>query len=86
MLASHQGSGTPPGCDGDEDVTMDGWCHACEPHTQRERFGIATIADKLRETRLRWVTSFTELVQITVRVCGQMCAPLCTKRTLISFF
>ncbi|EYC36881.1 hypothetical protein Y032_0847g2669 [Ancylostoma ceylanicum] len=57
MLASHQGSRTPTKCDGDEDVTMDeGVTRADRIRNEkiRERFGIAPIADKLRETRLRW--------------------------------
>ncbi|EYC14432.1 hypothetical protein Y032_0040g200 [Ancylostoma ceylanicum] len=36
MLASHQGSRTPAKRDGDEDVTMNGGCHTCGPHPQRE--------------------------------------------------
>uniref|UniRef100_A0A8L8KT92 Reverse transcriptase domain-containing protein n=1 Tax=Heligmosomoides polygyrus TaxID=6339 RepID=A0A8L8KT92_HELPZ len=42
---------------GDEDAALDGWSHARGPHPKRchsEKFGVAPIADKMREARLRW--------------------------------
>lgn len=51
---------TPSQHDGDEDAAMHGRYHAL-PHPQediRGRFGIAAIAEKLRETRLRWYGHF----------------------------
>uniref|UniRef100_A0A183FJ74 ISNCY family transposase n=1 Tax=Heligmosomoides polygyrus TaxID=6339 RepID=A0A183FJ74_HELPZ len=36
---------------------LDGWSHAPGPHPNdaiRQKFGVAPIADKMREARLRW--------------------------------
>ncbi|EYC33346.1 hypothetical protein Y032_0002g736 [Ancylostoma ceylanicum] len=57
MLASHQRSRTPIKCDGDEDIMMEASITCADrirDEKIRERFGIAPIADNLRETCLRW--------------------------------
>ncbi|VDO76534.1 unnamed protein product [Heligmosomoides polygyrus] len=57
MLARDEGSRKPPQCNRDEDAKLDGRSNAFDTvrnDTIRQKFGVATIADRLREARLQW--------------------------------